>query len=258
MSLDEISKKSNKFSKKKRGSSKKKGGRGRGRGKGRRGGRGGRKTSSKKKNGYSPKRKSRTQNRNNKPYQSNAKRSTGAIAINNLDFEVTEADVKEIFQKIGKVKKAIVHYNAQGRSRGTAMVYFANAAHAIKAVNEYHQAEVDGRPMYVKAVATVSASPKKKVSQKKTRGRRASTPKKKQRSRSQSKGRRGRGGKRRGGKKGGRGGKRKKAPSKTAEQLDKEMEEYHNQGGGSSAVDQISAGQPDTVKLFSGDAEGEN
>merc|ERR1719228_109438 len=145
------------------------------------------------------------------------------ITISNLDYEVTEDDVREIFQKIGKVKKAIVHYNAQGQSRGTAIVYFYNNAHCIKAVNEYHQAEVDGRPMYVKAIATVSGdSPIVKKSSRRGRGR----------------GRRGRG----------RGrGKRTKQPSKTSEQLDKEMEEYHNMGGG---VDQVSAGQPDTAKLF--------
>jgi len=136
-----------------------------------------------------------------------------------------------------------VHYNAKGRSRGTAIVSFHNRAHAMKAVNEYHQAEVDGRPMYVKAVATVSGTSQK--------SRKKSTVKRGGRGR----GRRGRGRGRRGRGRGrGKGKRSKSQPSKTAEQLDKEMEDYHNMGSGSgSTVDQISAGQPDTAKLFSVD-----
>merc|ERR1711920_508893 len=70
---------------------------------------------------------------------------------------------------IGKVKKAVVMYNAKGKSRGVALVTFANAASATKAVKEYHQAEVDGRPMYVKAVSynTRPSTPKKKKTTKK-------------------------------------------------------------------------------------------
>merc|ERR1712083_849833 len=91
------------------------------------------------------------------------------INITNLDHAVTEADVREIFSKIGKVKKAVVMYNAKGKSRGVALVTFANAASATKAVKEYHQAEVDGRPMYVKAVSynTRPSTPKKKKTTKK-------------------------------------------------------------------------------------------
>merc|ERR550519_1545658 len=170
------------------------------------------------------------------------------ITISNLDYEVTEDDVREIFQKIGKVKKAIVHYNAQGQSRGTAIVYFHNPAHCIKAVNEYHQAEVDGRPMYVKALATVSGS--SPVVKRTGRGR----------GRGGYRGRgRGRGGYRGSSNMRGRGrgrGRGGRTTSPTIEQLDKEMEDYHNMGG--SAVDHVSAGQPDTAKLFSGDADGQN
>merc|ERR1712150_155517 len=95
-----------------------------------------------------------------------AKKSAGTAIVNitNLDRAVTEADVREIFSKIGKVKKAVVMYNAKGQSRGAALVTFANGASAAKAVREYHQAEVDGRPMYVKAVSYNArpATPQKK------------------------------------------------------------------------------------------------
>merc|ERR1712038_298532 len=126
-------------------------------------------------------------------------------------------------------------YNAKGQSRGAALVTFANAGSAAKAVREYHQAEVDGRPMYVKAVS-YNARP--------------ATPQKKKATK----------------KKGGKKGKKKfkKQKPKTVEELDQEMEDYYNKGTAAAAeekadppakktVDPIAAGQPDTAKLFSSD-----
>merc|ERR1712080_678400 len=189
------------------------------------------KKSTKKKN-YGAERARRNKGRE-APYKkkraATPRKSGGSSLINitNLDHAVTEADVREIFSKIGKVKKAVVMYNAKGKSRGVALVTFANAASATKAVKEYHQAEVDGRPMYVKAVSynTRPSTPKKKKTTKKK------TTKKK---------------------------------SKTVEELDQEMEDYYNKGTAAAepaepaapakpAVDPIAAGQPDTAKLFSSD-----
>merc|ERR1712165_254795 len=188
----------------------------------------GTKKSTKKKN-YGAERARRNKGRK-APYKkkraATPRKSGGSSLINitNLDHAVTEADVREIFSKIGKVKKAVVMYNAKGKSRGVALVTFANAASATKAVNEYHQAEVDGRPMYVKAVSynTRPSTPKKKKTTKKK------TTKKK---------------------------------SKTVEELDQEMEDYYKAAEPAAepaapakpAVDPIAAGQPDTAKLFSSD-----
>jgi len=44
---------------------------------------------------------------------------------------------KEIFQQVGPVKNAIVHYDQEGRSVGTAEVTFKNKGSAEKAVEEY-------------------------------------------------------------------------------------------------------------------------
>jgi len=128
------------------------------------------------------------------------------------------------------------------------MIKFANKQDALKAVNEYHQAEVDGRPMYVRAVAIVNttASPQPRA--------RSKTPKPKKKRFEQSPKRkgakRGRGGKRgRGAKRGrgrgrGRGKGRKKAKPVTVEQLDKEMDDYHNMTTTAGGVDLVAAGQP--------------
>merc|ERR1712150_303245 len=204
-----------------------------------------------------------------------AKKSAGTAIVNitNLDRAVTEADVREIFSKIGKVKKAVVMYNAKGQSRGAALVTFANGASAAKAVREYHQAEVDGRPMYVKAVsynARPATPQKKKATKKKTTKKKKPTKKKGKKGTTKKstkkKGGKGKGkGKQSTKKKGGKKGKKfKKSKPKTVEELDQEMEDYYNKGTAAAAeekadppakktVDPIAAGQPDTAKLFSSD-----
>merc|ERR1712083_1144799 len=116
------------------------------------------------------------------------------------------------------------------------------------------QAEVDGRPMYVKAVSynTRPSTPKKKKTTKKKTTKKKGPAKKKKKTTKKKTGKKG--------KKGGKKSKKKrtKKKSKTVEELDQEMEDYYNKGTAAAepaepAVDPIAAGQPDTAKLFSSD-----
>jgi len=250
--------------------------------------------------GYGARRNSR-RGRTAAPYQKNNQKNktNSKVLITNLDFEVTENDVKEIFQKIGRVTKTLLNFDGNGRSRGTGEIVFGTRALAEKAVQEYDRAEVDGRPMYLKLAVpaqakkplkkktVVKAAPKKRSVKKQpvarkrsvkktvrrtpsTRGRRGST-----RGRSSSrvtnrktslfKGRSTRGRTTRGrrgrvttrGRRGRGSGRRttnNTRKPKTAEQLDKELEQYHKKGGGTTkSSDQldkemelyhIRAGQP--------------
>jgi len=74
------------------------------------------------------------------------------VTIANLDSEVTDGDIREIFMQVGRVLNAVVNYDPSGRSRGTAEVTFASRQIAAKAVQEYDRAEVDGRPMFLTLV----------------------------------------------------------------------------------------------------------
>jgi THO complex subunit 4 len=141
LSLDDIAKRMIKFSKKRRGSK---------RGKG---------SKKKKSDGYGASRTNRSKKKKT-PY-SRPKAQTPAnvgteITITNLDPGVTEDDVKEIFQKIGKVKSAIIHYDVNGKSRGTAAVKFSKVQHAVKAVNEYKRGAAATVSMFVKHVAVLT------------------------------------------------------------------------------------------------------
>merc|ERR1712087_764763 len=189
------------------------------------------------------------------------------VIVRNLDPAVTEADVREIFSRVGKLKSAVVQYNAKGKSRGIATVTFVTKANADKAARDYDQAEVDGRPMYVKIVnyssPGSSATPviskaksvKKKTQQKNTK--KKPTPKKNQASKKKKTAKKTPKKGKKATKKGKKSPKKKKKkPVVTAEQLDAEMDEYHSKGTGSSKTGKsstslIAAGQPDPAKLFS-------
>merc|ERR1712141_331446 len=77
------------------------------------------------------------------------------------DYGITHADLKEIFAKSGKVNKISLNFDENGKSRGTAVVTFKDRAAALKAVDEYDRAQVDGRTMFLKVLAKVAHSPKK-------------------------------------------------------------------------------------------------
>lgn len=221
-------------------------GRGRGRGSGRRGGYGGSRQgrtsyrqSPYQRQGYQNNRRQGSQNNRGGSHQPESTQ----ISISNLNVQVTEADVREIFSSVGRIRNVAVHYDARGRSRGTAVVTFQTRGQAIKAVNEYHQAEVDGRPMYVRTVSGSGDGPARKRSVRKPQQQRRQRQSNKKGGNNNTRGRGKKGGR-------GRGGKRNSAPTKTAEQLDKEMEDYHNNVN--SGVDAVAAGQPSTAKLFDG------
>lgn len=179
------------------------------------------------------------------------------ILVTHLDPQVGEEDVADIFANVGPVQKAVVHYDRDGRSLGTAEVTFARKNDAIKAVEEYDGAEVDGRAMYLKVIATkaptvvVQSRPQQRQQQRPMQGNFVKGGRGKGAKGAKGKTQRGggRGGRGRGAKggrgRGGKGGKGKedKKPV-SAEALDAEMDTYFSATSESTEDKKAATGQP--------------
>ncbi|ORX84959.1 hypothetical protein BCR32DRAFT_291021 [Anaeromyces robustus] len=73
-----------------------------------------------------------------------------AILITNLHWEVSENDLKSLFEKVGEVNKVRIKYDKAGRSDGEATVIFNSSSAARKAIDKYDGVELDGMEMSIK------------------------------------------------------------------------------------------------------------
>lgn len=71
------------------------------------------------------------------------------IEIANLDFGVSDLDIKQIFEDIGPVKRSGINYDKNGRSLGTGYVLFKEKKSAIDAIKKFNGERLDGRPMQI-------------------------------------------------------------------------------------------------------------
>ena len=69
------------------------------------------------------------------------------LYISNLDFGVTNEDIKELFTEFGRVRRYGVNFAQGGQSLGTAEVQYENRSSALRAIQKYNNVPLDGRPM---------------------------------------------------------------------------------------------------------------
>lgn len=74
------------------------------------------------------------------------------LYISNLDYGVTNEDIKELFSEMGVLKKSTVHYNKNGVSTGTAEVVFMRRSDAVGALKRYNNVQLDGKAMKIEII----------------------------------------------------------------------------------------------------------
>ncbi|KAI7885547.1 polyadenylate binding protein [Lichtheimia hyalospora FSU 10163] len=71
------------------------------------------------------------------------------VYVKNLDPEVNDQELEELFGKYGKITSAIVQKDEEGKSKGFGFVNFENYEHARKAVEELNEKEYKGKALFV-------------------------------------------------------------------------------------------------------------
>jgi RNA recognition motif-containing protein len=72
------------------------------------------------------------------------------LYVGNLPYSTTDQDLTTLFSQVGTVENVrVMRDMATGRARGFGFVEMANDAEAEKAIAQFHEHEMQGRPLVV-------------------------------------------------------------------------------------------------------------
>ncbi|KAJ6892238.1 THO complex subunit 4A-like [Populus alba x Populus x berolinensis] len=74
------------------------------------------------------------------------------LYVSNLDYGVSNEDIKVLFSEVGELLRYSLHYDMSGRSKGTAEVVFARQTDALAAIRRYNNVQLDGKPLKIELV----------------------------------------------------------------------------------------------------------
>lgn len=152
------------------------------------------------------------------------------LYVSNLDYGVSNEDIKELFSEVGDLKRYSINYDKSGRSKGTAEIVFSRQSDALAAIKRYNNVQLDGKPMKLEIVGSNIVTPAVPASTNPSFGNPNGFPRGGRvlgRNRGGGRGRGpGRGGRGRGS---GSGSGRGRGEKLSAEDLDADLEKYHEE-----------------------------
>ncbi|KAJ0099867.1 hypothetical protein Patl1_21236 [Pistacia atlantica] len=74
------------------------------------------------------------------------------LYVSNLHFGVTNEDIRELFSEIGELKRYAIHYDRNGRPSGSAEVVYTRRSDAFAALKRYNNVLLDGKLMKIEIV----------------------------------------------------------------------------------------------------------
>ncbi|MCO5557353.1 hypothetical protein L7F22_010916 [Adiantum nelumboides] len=76
------------------------------------------------------------------------------LYLSNLDYGVSNADIKELFSKVDDLKRCGIHYDRSGQLKGTAEVVYARRQDVVIALKCYNNVLLDGKSMKIELIGT--------------------------------------------------------------------------------------------------------
>eukprot|EP00826_Nyctotherus_ovalis_P042634 TRINITY_DN4411_c0_g1_i8.p1 TRINITY_DN4411_c0_g1~~TRINITY_DN4411_c0_g1_i8.p1 ORF type:complete len:164 (-),score=43.03 TRINITY_DN4411_c0_g1_i8:199-690(-) len=81
------------------------------------------------------------------------------LHITDIHYEVSNDELRVLFESVGPLKECAIKWDEFGRSKGEAYVEYETEEHAAKALKEYNGAELDG----LKLTVTFAERPARRV-----------------------------------------------------------------------------------------------
>jgi RNA recognition motif-containing protein len=82
------------------------------------------------------------------------------LFVGNLPFDVTEAEIKELFAPVGSLSYVFLPVDREtGKKRGFAFIEFADEAKAAEALRRFHDQQFKGRPLALSEARARDARP---------------------------------------------------------------------------------------------------
>ena len=82
-------------------------------------------------------------------HASNGQTALTRLLVSNLHHDVSESDLRQLFEEVGPLHKVSMRYDRAGRSEGSAEIHFFKREHAQLAIETYHEKPLDGQNLHI-------------------------------------------------------------------------------------------------------------